>query len=178
MEPISSREIYSNPWITLHEDIIRRPDGDGLYAYIDKAHFAIVIPRDGDRFHLVEQFRYPLRRRGWEFPGGTVPGTPFDPIAAARQELREETGLRAAHLTLLGKIAPAPGTSNHYGHVVLAGGLTAGEPEREPSEQDMRAAWFSRADVEAMIANGVIVDSQTIAAYLLLLLHERDNPAY
>lgn len=176
MDVITSREIYSNQWITLHEDIIRRPDGEAVYAYVEKSDFAIVIPRDGDRFHLVEQFRHPLRQRSWEFPAGSVPGTKFDAPAAARQELREETGLRAERFTFLGKVAPSPATSTNYGHVMLATELTEGEPEREASEQDMRGAWFSRSDLESMISDGVIADAPTIAAYTLLLLHERNNP--
>ncbi|WP_067699258.1 NUDIX domain-containing protein [Nocardia jejuensis] len=178
METVSSRPIYENQWISVREDVVRRSDGtEALYAVVDKSDFAIIIPRDGDRFHLVQQFRYPLRQRSWEFPGGSIPGArTFDPIAAATQELREETGLRAEHLTYLGKIAPGPATTSHFGHVVLATGLTEGPHEREPSEQDMEAAWFSRAEFEAMIEQGRIIDGQTVAAYTLLCLHERANP--
>jgi hypothetical protein len=45
---------------------------------------------------------------------------------------------------------------------------------REHTEQDMRTAWFARDEVTAMMRDGRITDSQTIAAYALLLLHE--NP--
>ncbi|WP_460727762.1 NUDIX domain-containing protein [Nocardia heshunensis] len=173
METLDSREVYSNRWITVREDRVRQADGaEAVYAFIEKACFAIVIPWDGERLQLVEQYRYPLRRRCWEFPGGSVAGPEFDPIAVARQELREETGLRAERLTLLGKVAPAPATSTHYGYVVLATELTAGAHEREPSEADMESAWFTRAEVEDMICAGVIADAQTVAAYSLLLLRE------
>ncbi|MFB7724376.1 NUDIX domain-containing protein [Nocardia sp. NPDC056100] len=177
MEGISSREIYSNRWMTLREDVVRHDNGQqGIYSHIDKGDFALIIPFDGARFHLVEQFRYPLRQRCWEFPGGSVPdASGFDPIAVARQELREETGLRAEKLEFLGRFAAAPATANHYGHVVLATGLTEGEHEREATEQDMRAAWFTRDELESMIAENVIVDSHCMAAYLLLLLHERKD---
>lgn len=71
---LQSREVYRNNWLTLREDDIRRPDGtEGVYAVIDKPTYALVIARDGDRFHLVEQFRYPLGLRRWEFPQGTAP---------------------------------------------------------------------------------------------------------
>ena len=72
---VASREVYRNNWLTLREDDIRCPDGSpGIYAVIDKPTYALVIPRDGGRFHMVEQFRYPLGMRRWEFPQGTAPG--------------------------------------------------------------------------------------------------------
>lgn len=71
---VSTREVYRNNWLTLREDAIERPDGsDGIYAVVDKPTYALVIPHDGERFHLVEQYRYPLGLRRWEFPQGTAP---------------------------------------------------------------------------------------------------------
>lgn len=54
--------------------------------------------------------------------------------------------------------------------VFLATGLTEGAPEREVEEQDMRSAWFTRADVERMIEDGTFTDAKSLAAYTLLLL--------
>ncbi|PRC44709.1 ADP-ribose pyrophosphatase, partial [Mycobacterium sp. ITM-2017-0098] len=72
---VGTREVYRNNWLTIREDDIRRADGSaGIYAVVDKPTYALVIPRDGERFHLVEQFRYPLGLRRWEFPQGTAPG--------------------------------------------------------------------------------------------------------
>ena len=74
IERVASREIYRNPWMVLREDDIRRPDGSaGIYAVVDKPTYALVMPYDGDRFRLVEQFRYPVGARRWEFPQGTAP---------------------------------------------------------------------------------------------------------
>ncbi|MBB2501918.1 NUDIX domain-containing protein [Amycolatopsis echigonensis] len=178
MDPIqrvATREVYRNNWMTVREDAIRRADGsDGIYGVVDKPTYALVVPLDGDRLHLVEQFRYPLGMRRWEFPQGTAPDLAETPPAElARRELREETGLRASEFTELGMLDVAPGLASQRGHVYLATGLTEGEPERELEEQDMRTAWFSRTEVEKMISTGEISDAQSVAAYTLLLLHER-----
>ncbi len=161
--------------MTVREDAIRRADGsDGVYGVVDKPTYALVIPLDGNRLQLVEQFRYPLGLRRWEFPQGTAPGlAETAPADLARRELREETGLRADTITDLGLLDVAPGLSSQRGRVYLATGLTEGEPEREHEEQDMRTAWFPRAEVEKMITTGEISDAQSVAAYALLLLHER-----
>jgi len=105
------REIYRNPWMVLREDDIRRPDGSsGVYAVVDKPTYALVMPYDGHRFRLVEQFRYPVGARRWEFPQGTAPGVAdTEPFELAERELREETGLRATSFDPLGRSISRPG---------------------------------------------------------------------
>jgi 8-oxo-dGDP phosphatase len=175
IQTVASREVYRNSWMTLREDDIRRPDGSsGIYAVIDKPTYALVIPQDKDRFHLVEQFRYPLGVRRWEFPQGTAPDLEhLEPGDLAARELREETGLRSSDLAVLGQLDVAPGMTSQRGWVFLATGITEGEHEREHEEQDMHSEWFSRDRVETMIRDGDITDAQTIAAWALLMLSER-----
>ncbi|MBN3509872.1 NUDIX domain-containing protein [Mycolicibacterium nivoides] len=172
----ATREVYRNNWLTLREDDIVRPDGStGVYAVVDKPTYALVIPYDPaqDRFHLVEQFRYPLGLRRWEFPQGTAPEQEhLDPTALAHRELREETGLRAERMERLGQLDVAAGMSSQRGWVFLATGLTEGQHEREHEEQDMHSAWFSRAELDRMIRDGDITDAQSLAALTFLLLRE------
>lgn len=175
METLSTRQVYANNWMTVREDAVRRPDGsDGVYGVIDKPTYALVIPRDGDRLHLVEQFRYPIGLRRWEFPAGTAPDRAAqDPAELAVRELVEETGLQAGRMEKIGTLDVAPGMSSQRGHVYLATDLTEGEAQREHTEQDMRQAWFTIPEFEAMIADGEITDAQSVAAYMLLVLHDR-----
>jgi 8-oxo-dGDP phosphatase len=175
IQRVDSREVYRNSWLTFREDEIRRPDGStGIYAVVDKPRYALVIALEEDRLHLVEQFRYPLGQRCWEFVQGTAPGLEeYPPAELAARELAEETGLRAGTMTEIGKLAIAPGLTSQTGTVWLATDLTEGEPDREVEEQDMRSAWFDRSEFEKMLSSGTIVDAQTIAAYMQLLLHER-----
>jgi 8-oxo-dGTP pyrophosphatase MutT (NUDIX family) len=172
VQTLNSRQVYANAWMTVREDDVRRADGsEGIFGVIDKPTAAVVIPLDGDRLHLVEQFRYPVRARRWEFPMGTAPDrAEQDPAELAARELVEETGLVAGRMELLGDIDVAPGMSSQRGHVFLATELTAGPPRREATEQDMRTGWFTIAEFEAMVRRSQIVDAQTMAAYLLLRL--------
>jgi 8-oxo-dGTP pyrophosphatase MutT (NUDIX family) len=112
--------------------------------------------------------------RRWEFPQGTAPGQEdTEPIALANRELREETGLRATSMELLGMLDVAPGMSSQRGRVFLATGITEGEHDREHEEQDMHSEWFTRVQLERMICDGDITDAQSIAAWALLLLSGR-----
>lgn len=172
IERLTTREIYRNPWMVVREDDIRRADGStGIYGVIDKPAYALVMPYDGRRFRLVEQFRYPIGERRWEFPQGTAPDlADAEPVELAERELREETGLRATSFETLGQLDAAPGMTSQRGWVFLATGIAEGEADREHEEQDMRSAWFSRDEVERMIRTSVIADAQSVAAYGLFLL--------
>jgi 8-oxo-dGDP phosphatase len=169
---LSSRVVYENQWLTLREDEIELPDGSrGIYSVIDRPDFAVVIPMENDGFHLVEEYRYPLGMRRWQFPqGGFSQGVTGTPEQLAAAELSEETGFTAGRLERLGYLNAAHGMTNQGFHVFLATDLTPGEPRREVTEQDMRQEWFPRAEVERMVRDGVITDDSSLAAYLLLTM--------
>jgi 8-oxo-dGTP pyrophosphatase MutT (NUDIX family) len=172
---LASGIVYQDDWMRLRRDELERRDGSrGSYAFVEKADFALVIPAENDGFHLVEEYRYPIRRRTWSFPqGGFPPGRTGSPDELARLELLQETGLRARRMVRLGFLHCAHGITSQGGHFFLATGLEPGPPEREHEEQDMRQAWVPRARFEDMITDGVITDDSTLAAYALLLISER-----
>ncbi|HEY7276451.1 MAG TPA: NUDIX hydrolase [Trebonia sp.] len=172
---LSSSVVYSDNWTRLRRDEIERSDGSkGTYAVVQRDNFALVIPAENGGFHLVEEYRHPLGRRGWSFPQGSFPkGQDGSPEELARAELAQETGLRAGRLARLGTLAVAHGMSDQYGEHWLATELTQGEPDLEPEELGLRCAWVTRAEFEAMIGDARIVDTSTLAAYALLLMAER-----
>lgn len=174
----ASAVVYRNPWMAVREDTFRRPDGsEGVYGVVDKQDFSIVIAEadiagSGPAFHLVEQYRYPLSRRAWEFPMGTWPtGAGGTPLELARAELREETGVQARTWRQLGHLNEAGGFCSQGFDVFHATGLTGGAHAREESEADMVHAVVAEEEFGAMIDDGRVVDAATISAYLLLLRH-------
>lgn len=174
----ASRIVYANRWLRVREDDIIRPDGSrGIYGVVDKTDFALVIPLEDagaeQRVHLVEQYRYAIERRCWELPQGGWPAEPGgDAEALARAELAEETGITAGRMEHLGRLQSAYGYSNQAFDVYLATELTAGRPAREVEEQDMRQGCVSRAEFEAMMRSGAVVDANSLAAWTLLRLRE------
>jgi 8-oxo-dGDP phosphatase len=176
IKTLSSRVVYADNWTRLRRDEIERSDGsEGTYAVVERDNFALVIAAENGGFHLVEEYRYPLGRRGWSFPQGSFPkGSPDGtPEELARTELAQETGLRAGRLTRLGVLAVAHGMSSQYGEHWLATELTQGEPDLEPEELGLRHEWVHRDEFEVMTRDGRIVDTSTLAAYALVLMAER-----
>lgn len=167
---VARHEVYRSAWMTVREDEVEFADGTpGRYGVVAKADFVSVIAAERDGFWLVEQYRYPVGARHWEFPqGGWPAGRGGSQADLAAAELAEETGLRAASWTHLGRLFAAYGYSDQAFDVYLATDLSAGEPDREASEQDMVARWFPEREVRAMLRAGRLVDSTTVAALALL----------
>lgn len=167
---VASREIYRNRWMRLREDEIVLPDGTpGRYGVVDKPDFAIVLPWDGERFHLVEQYRYPVGERCLEFPQGGADGE-ADVEAVGRRELEEETGLRAGRLRRLGRLHHAAGFCSQSFHAFLAEDLRPGVQQLEPTEQGLTVRSLTRPEVERAILGGELRDGPSVAAYGLLSL--------
>ncbi len=91
---------FKNDWLHIERNDVIRPDGAaGEYTVVRLRRLAVgVLPIEPDgSVHLVGQWRFPLARYSWEIPeGGGEPGEA--PLACAKRELAEETGLRAATL--------------------------------------------------------------------------------
>jgi 8-oxo-dGTP pyrophosphatase MutT (NUDIX family) len=165
----STRVVYENRWMRVHEDRLEREDGSpGLYGWIEKPPAAMIVPVDDGHVWLVEQFRHPVGRRFWEFPQGSWED---DPVASAeslaRGELAEETGLRAASVELLGRLYFAYGISNQPVDVWRASGLEPGEQALEESERGLVAARFTVEEVERMVRSNQIRDAASVAAWHL-----------
>jgi len=168
----ATRVTYENRWMRVREDAIRRRDGSpGIYGVVEKDGFTLVVPiHDDGSVELVQQYRYPVGERLWEFPMGMWGPRGTDPLVVAAHELREETGLVATHLRQVGTMYEAPGTMNQGAHIVLATGLTRGEAALETEEQDLISRRIPRPEFDRMIRDGEIRDAITMAAWGLLLV--------
>jgi ADP-ribose pyrophosphatase len=163
---LDTRIVYANKWMRVREDRIRRKDGsDGLYGVVEKEDFAVVVPIVGDRMVLVEQYRYPVEGRYWEFPQGSREGDSLSPIELARAELREETGFVAGKIEFVGSLFTAYGYSNQAYSVFLATELVKGPVDLDPEELDLISREFQITEVERMILSGEIRDATAVAAF-------------
>lgn len=163
---MSSREIYRNPWMRLREDAILRSNGKpGIYGVVEKDDAAIILPIDGDRIWLVEQYRYTVEEQVIELPQGGWEMEVEDPEELARGELREETGLHAESMTYLGQLWIAYGFTRQKQHVYLATRLTQKEKDPDEEEHDIVVRCVSVAEFEQMMVDGRVKDGCTLAAW-------------
>lgn len=161
----STREVYRNPWFSVREDQVIRPDGaPGTYSVVEpKVATGVVALDEHDQVWLVGQYRYPIEIYSWEIIEGGVELGEDSQVAAAR-ELQEEAGLVARDWVKLG---PTFYLSNCFtterADVFLARGLTHVEAQPEGTEVlQVRALPF--ATVMQMVGSGEISDSVSIVA--------------
>ena len=165
---LTTRIAYENKWLRVREDTVRRVDGSqGLYGVVERREFVVVVPWQDGCITMVEQYRYPIRRRLWELPMGTCePG--MLPLATAATELREETGLVAESLSFVATVFQGAGYSDQAGHIFLATDLHEGPHAREVSEQGMIQRALTLAEIEAMVRDGTLQDAITLATLGIL----------
>jgi len=168
---LASREVYRNYWMRVREDEILRGNGEkGIYGVVEKHDAAIMLPIDGDRIWLVDQFRYTIQERALELPQGGWEMEIENPEELARGELREEIGMDAAEMTRLGTLWIAYGFLRQRQHVYLATGLTPAQADPDAEEHDLTARSVPIAEFERMMLDGVIRDNSTLSAWGLYQL--------
>jgi len=172
--------IYDSPWVRLHRDDVRLPDGSVIAGHhvIDYPLPAVCVVPIGDdgRILLIEHYRFVTDTTGWEVPAGRVDEHEGLEHAAAR-ELREETGYTVQRLAYLGGYHPINGSANLTFHVYLGHGLRrAGEPT--DTNEVMRVAWFKPDEIWTMIDANEIRDGLSLTALLWYLARSgRDTMA-
>ena len=163
-EPQSRHSIHHGSVVDLGLETVKLPNGE-LFALEIVRHpgGAIVVARDANnRVGLIRQFRHAAGGWIWEFPGGLLePDEP--PMAAAKRELREETGCRAGTWKSLGSTLSTPGFCNERLHIFLATDLTLAQPDRQQHEF-IEVHWTPLPEVLEMARCGQIDDAKTIVA--------------
>ena len=145
------------------DEVDRGAGGTGLRLVIRHPSAVVVVPLLGPAETLmVAQYRYALGRETIEFPAGKLdPGE--KPEEAARRELMEETGYRAASLKRLLSFAPSIGYSTEVIHVFAARGLERLEAEPDPDEI-ARVIPMKLPRLKERIRSGEVIDGTTMLA--------------
>ena len=135
----------------------------------------VILPfLDAETILLIRNHRYAIGKVIYELPAGTIEkGEP--PMNCAGRELEEETGYLPTRLKPLASFYASPGVLTEKMHVFLAYDLekTAVNPD-EGEQIEVFPVAFDEAI--AMIADGRIEDSKTIASLLMYDRFHRNKP--
>lgn len=171
-QTLNNQTVYDNPWIRIeHHEVITPSGSPGIYGKVCfKSRAVGVIPVDADgNTWLVGQYRYTLGKWLWEIPMGGAP-LQDDPLVTAHRELREETGMKAAHMQQILYLHLSKSVTDEEGMVFLATGITPGEAEPEDTEE-LELMQLPLAEAIAMAQDGRISDVVSIAGLLNLAMN-------
>jgi 8-oxo-dGTP pyrophosphatase MutT (NUDIX family) len=160
---LSRAPIYDNPWITVYQDQVLRPDGTpGIYGVVhfrNRAHGIVALDHQ-DRLLLVGQYRYTLDIYSWELPKG---GGLLDeePLTSARRELAEETGFTARHWRELLRAHLSNSVSDEVAICYLATDLQPGPAQPDGTER-LQLRWVAFSEALRMIGDGQITDAVSV----------------
>jgi len=159
--------VYDNPWISVSDCRVIRPDGaPGVYGVVHFKNIAVGVLAlyDDGTVPLVGQHRFPHDAYSWEAPeGGGKRGG--DPLIAAQRELVEETGLTARCWLPFVEFDISNSVTDEKSVCFLAWGLTEGVATPDGDEAlAHRRVNFS--ELHEMVLRGDIRDSLTIIMVL------------
>ena len=163
----ASRVVFENAWMKVMEDSVTNPGGgSNLYGHVRFKNVAVaILPIDGQgNTRLVGQTRYTLGEYSWELPmGGSPVGE--DPLAGARRELEEETGLVAADWTELLRLRMSNSITDELGIAYVARELSAGQSNLEETE-DISVRTLPIDEAVRMALDGAMTDALSVATLL------------
>jgi len=180
---VASRVIHQGHYLTFRIDTIERADGTRAERDVvgHPGAVAILAIDPEGQVLLVRQFRVPAGKVLLEIPAGTLDvdsatGEVEDHALAARRELEEETGYRAATWRHLASFWTAPGFATEYMHLWLATDLRPADGERLGPDEDehLRLERMPFRDAVAAVEGGEIADAKSIVGLLWL---DRLTPA-
>jgi ADP-ribose pyrophosphatase len=169
--------LHRGAFLEFRIDTVERTDGSRAtrdFAGHPGAVAIVALDAD-DRVALVRQWRLAADDALLEIPAGGLDldadGRKEDPDLAARRELEEETGLRAASWRKLGTFYSAPGFTDELMHLYIATDLAPADPDgRLGPDEDERLIleWRPWRDAVAAAERGEIRDAKSLVGLFWL----------
>ncbi len=175
IEEVACEHLVRDRWIDFRRSDYRFPDGRvfGPYYTYSRRDYAVIVASDEEgRFLCVRQFRPGLRQVTTEFPAGGLERKDGEPytlekaLAAAKRELREETGLTAENWVHLTDLNTTPGFCDELISIYLATGLTRGDDDPDEDEF-LNIVRMPLHELVGMARRGEIEDGKTMVGLLL-----------
>lgn len=165
---LRTETIYRGKVFSVRKDQVEYPNGRrGSLDIVEHTGAVTLVPID-EQGHIwfVRQFRHAAGAELLELPAGTLEEGE-EPETCAHREVREEIGMRAERIELLGEFYLAPGYSTEYMYVYRATGLSE-DPLQGDEDEFLNVVRIPAGEAFRMAENGEILDAKTIAALMLV----------
>ena len=156
---LSTEYLFREPWLTVRRQRMELPDGRIVpnYYILEYPDWINVIARTADgRFVLVSQYRPGLERTDYELVAGVSEPSDASMEAAARRELKEETGYGGGKWRLLMRIAANPGSQNNWTYCFVAEGVVPSGSRHLDATEELDVHLLTVEELrELLLANAI-----------------------
>ncbi len=168
---LSGKTVYSGHIFSVELLQVKLPDQrERDYDLVRHPDSVTILPLDRDGgVWFVTQFRVGSGSILLELPAGVL-DEGEDPLTAASREIREEIGMAAGHLQLLGSYYLAPGYCSELNHVYLATDLVS-SPLKMDEDEFLGVRKVHVDEIDTLVAGGGLQDSKSLAALFLARPH-------
>jgi 8-oxo-dGTP pyrophosphatase MutT (NUDIX family) len=166
----ASEMLVEDRWIRLRADRLRTAAGQEIAPWyvLDYPDWCVAVALTADdRLVLVRQWRHGAQRWSLELPGGVMDAADGDPVAAARRELREETGFDGAEWRYLYAGHANPAIQTNRLHVALALGVAPTVAAMPEPAEVLRVECLKVEEVLAGLSQGLIGQAMHVGAILV-----------
>ena len=165
-ETLDTDREYACPGFDVRRDDVRLPDGtETAYHYVEERPAVVILPFTPDgEVVVVDEWRQAVGRVNRGLPAGSVEGDDVDLPAAARRELREETGYEADALEPLVTVEPSNGIADSVHHHFLARGCTPTADTDFDADESIRPTTVDYGAFRAAALGGDLRDGRAILA--------------
>lgn len=165
-ETTDSTVAYSCPGFDIVNETVQLPDGTETdFDYLTEPPSVCILPLTPDgNVVCIEEWRQAVSRVNHGLPVGGTESDDVDLEAAARRELREETGYEAETLESLVTVEPANGFADTVVHFFVARGCRPTADQQLDHDESIRVATTTLEDLTESVADGAIRDGRTVLA--------------
>jgi ADP-ribose pyrophosphatase len=162
MKPDETRTVYDGKLI----DVVVERWGDHEREIVEHPGAVTIVAVDADaNVILVRQLREPARKRLLELPAGTLEQGE-EPLASAKRELEEETGLTGGAWEQGPSFWTTPGFCRELMHLFFVHGANEGEAKPD-ADEELELVRIPAKDLASRL--GELEDGKTLVGALLYL---------
>ncbi len=164
---LAQEKVYTGRAFDVERVSLRLPDGkQRSYDLVRHTNSVTILPLDRNgNLLFVRQYRIGVGAELLELPAGVME-IDENPRDCAVREVREETGMAAGRLELLGDFYLAPGYDTEHMFVFLATDLYS-DPLDQDADEFLQLVTIPAAQALEMAYSGQIRDSKSLASLML-----------
>jgi ADP-ribose pyrophosphatase len=174
-KPVQKEQLHHYPVFDLMLETYLSPRTGAPYPFyvLKTLDWVNVIPLTSDnRIVMIRQFRAGIASLTLEIPGGLIDREDKTPLAAARRELKEETGYESNEILYLGKVHPNPAILNNQCYTFLAKDVRLTSEQHLDRGEDIEVILVDADRIPDLIRDGEISHSQVLNAFQWFFQHQ------